>query len=83
MSAKNGSFLSNTNKKTSQPEEGIKKLKKEIGDSLASPVPFLSMRGFKRKPKRAEDHRKKYAKTSVDDDVSKRKNNKKSRKKKN
>lgn len=75
-SSKNGSFLSDTYKKTSQPEEGIKKLKKEIGDRLASPTPFLSMTGFKRKPKKAEGQGKKYAKISVDDDVSKGKNNK-------
>lgn len=81
-SSKNGSFLSDTYKNTSQPKEGIKKLKKEIGDRLDSPPPFLSMTGFKRKSKRAEGQEKKYAKISVDDDVSKGKNTK-SRKKKN
>lgn len=73
--SKNGKFLSDTSEKVSRPET-IKIMRKEIADSLASSTPFLSKTAFKRKPKAAEECGKKYAKISVDDDISKRKNRK-------
>ncbi|GMN36748.1 hypothetical protein TIFTF001_006256 [Ficus carica] len=56
-SSKHGSFLAHASKEMPRPE-GIKKMRKEIDDSLSSPVPFLSNSGFKGKPQKAGKHKK-------------------------
>lgn len=43
-------------------------MRKEIDHHLSSGVPFLSMSGSKRKPKKADQRGGKYPKNSVDDD---------------
>lgn len=54
--------------------EGIKKMRKEIDDSLSSPVPFLSNSGFKGKPQNAGKQKKNKARIATDGDSSKGKN---------
>ena len=49
-------------------------MRKEIDDSLASPVPFLSASGFKHKSQKADKHTKSQRGPSLDDDNSKGKN---------
>lgn len=50
-------------------------MRKEINDSLASPVPFLSNSGFKGRSHKSGKHWKNDARTAVDGDGSKGKNN--------
>ncbi|PON78276.1 Coatomer beta subunit [Trema orientale] len=61
-SSKSGSFLTHTSKKMLQPE-GLKKMRKEIDNTLPSPAPFLSTSAYKGKPNKAEKRRQKYAGT--------------------
>ncbi|XP_062008837.1 pumilio homolog 23 isoform X2 [Rosa rugosa] len=65
--SKKSSFLSDDYKKKS-------KVGKTVDHHQASPAPFLSTTGFKRKPKEKEQSNKKFARVSVDEDVSKVKN---------
>lgn len=73
-SSKHGNFLAHSSKEKPRPE-GIKKMRKEINDSLASPVPFLSNSGFKGRSHKSGKHWKNDARTAVDGDGSKGKNN--------
>lgn len=56
-------------------------MRKEIDHHLSSSVPFLSMSGSKRKPKKADQRSGKYPKNSVDDDITKAKKKKLDKKK--
>ncbi|KAL6137343.1 hypothetical protein ACLB2K_062635 [Fragaria x ananassa] len=64
---KKSSFLSEDYMKRS-------KVGKAVDHHQASPAPFLSTTGSKRKPKEKEQSNKKFARVSVDEDVSKVKN---------
>lgn len=71
--SKKSSFLSDDYKKKS-------KVGKTVDHHQASSAPFLSTTGFKRKPKEKGQSSKKFARVSVEEDVSKVKNNKSKKK---
>lgn len=79
-SSKNDGFLVDTPKNSSHPKD-LKEMRKEIDHHLSSSVPFLSMSGSKRKPKKADQRSGKYPKNSVDDDITKAKKKKLDKKK--
>lgn len=72
-SSRNDDFLADTSKHSSHPKD-LKEMRKEIDHRLSSDVPFLSMSGFKSKPKKADQHSGKYTKVLQDDEITKAKN---------
>ncbi|XP_050285105.1 pumilio homolog 23 isoform X2 [Quercus robur] len=79
-SSKHDGFLVDTPKNSSHPKD-LKEMRKEIDHHLSSGVPFLSMSGSKRKPKKTDQRSGKYPKNSVDDDITKAKKKKLDKKK--
>lgn len=78
-SSRKDSFLADSSKQTSN-SQGIKNMRKEIGNCLDSTALLLGKSGLKRRSEKEEHRSEKYAKHVMADDISKGKNKKKNKK---
>ncbi|KAL9460665.1 hypothetical protein AB3S75_003797 [Citrus x aurantiifolia] len=78
-SSRKDSFLADSSKQTSN-SQGIKNMRKEIGNCLDSTALLLGKAGLMRRSEKEEHRSEKYAKHVMADDISKGKNKKKNKK---